>query len=64
VYLADTGNVLIPEHILPWISSLAVYGFHGPYFFAPVAANLNGILSWISANESLIGNMENKTGDV
>lgn len=58
LYLADTGNVLIPEHILPWIESLAVYGFRGPCFFAPMAAALNGLPSWVSANENLIAKLE------
>ena len=58
LYLADTGNVLIPEHISPWIESLSAYGFRGPYFFAPVTASLNGLSSWISANEKLIEKLE------
>ena len=58
LYLADTGNVLIPEHISPWIESLSAYGFRGPYFFAPVTASLNGLPSWVSANEKLIEKLE------
>ncbi|MBQ9771627.1 MAG: hypothetical protein IJW23_07360 [Lentisphaeria bacterium] len=58
LYLADTGNVLIPEHILPWIETLSLYGFRGPYFFAPMTASLRGLPSWITANEKLIEKLE------
>ena len=58
LYLADTGNVLIPEHILPWIETLSLYGFRGPYFFAPMTASLHGLPSWITANEKLIEKLE------
>ena len=58
LYLADTGNVLIPEHILPWIEILSFYGFRGPYFFAPMTASLHGLPSWITANEKLIEKLE------
>ena len=58
LYLADTGNVLIPEHVSPWIGSLSAYGFRGPYFFAPVTATLNGLPAWVAANEKLIEKLE------
>ena len=58
LYLADAGNVLIPEHISPWVESLSVYGFRGPYFFAPVTASLTGLPAWVAANEKLIKKLE------
>ena len=58
VYLADTGNVLIPEHIIPWLKALGAYGFRGPCFFVPMASALNGLASWVETNETLIGKME------
>lgn len=58
VYLAETGNVLVPEHILPWIGALAVYGFRGPCFFTPAAASLNGLFSWVSSCETLLAKIE------
>ena len=58
LYLAESGNVLVPEHILPWIGSLSVYGFRGPCFFTPAASNLNGMPLWISDNESLLRKIE------
>lgn len=65
VYAADTGNILVPEHIVPWLTSLGEYGFRGPCFFAPMAANISGLPSWIESNEKLIGKMEseNKVGE-
>lgn len=63
LYLADAGNVLIPEHILPWISSLAKYGFHGPCFIAPAANSCDGLPAWISANEALVKKLENSSGE-
>ncbi len=34
-YNADSGNVLVPEHLEPWITEFAKKGFYGPYFAAP-----------------------------
>lgn len=62
VYLADSGNVLIPEHILPWIAALGKYGFRGPCFFAPMASSLNGLPAWVSANETLVSTLEKEPG--
>lgn len=58
LYLAETGNVLIPEHIIPWLKALGAYGFRGPCFFVPMASALNGLASWVETNETLIGKME------
>ena len=62
MYLADSGNVLIPEHIQPWLTALARYGFRGPCFFAPMASTLNGLPAWITANESLVSTLEKDSG--
>lgn len=58
LYFAESGNVLVPEHILPWIKSLSVYGFRGPCFFTPAAASLNGLPRWVSENETLLSKIE------
>ena len=59
LYLAEAGNVLIPEHVMPWLESLGTYGFHGPCFFVPMASNLNGFPAWVDENGKLIEKMEN-----
>lgn len=58
LYQADSGNVLIPEHILPWVGALAEFGFRGPYLFTPSALTLNGLPAWISSIENLMGKLE------
>lgn len=58
LYFAESGNILVPEHILPWIKALSVYGFRGPCFFTPAASGLSGLPRWISENESLLNKIE------
>ena len=55
----EAGNVLIPEHVMPWLESLGTYGFRGPCFFVPMASNLNGFPAWVDENGKLIEKMEN-----
>ena len=37
-YDADAGNMLIPEHVKPWLERFHPLGFHGPFMAAPVSA--------------------------
>ena len=37
-YDADSGNVLIPEHVKPWIEALHPLGFRGPFMAAPASS--------------------------
>lgn len=35
VYDADSGNRLVPEHVIPWVNHLAKLGIHGPFLSCP-----------------------------
>ncbi len=60
-YDADAGNLLIPEHVSPWMERLAPLGFHGPFLAAPVSSGAGRLLLEADAWSALITTLRTET---
>lgn len=61
-YDADSGNVLIPEHVKVWIERFHALGFHGPFMAAPASGGAGRFLHEADAWSALINTLRSKTG--